>query len=410
MRKVLKSAGIAIVVVLLLMTSVLMATAERQTTTIDGVSEDLNGVTITVKEIITSGGGGHTLFPDEGNKFLAVVFEFENNTDEEFRVMSGDFNFFADNLAVSWSATASVYIDQNTSTSRLSATLAPGTRAIGNVSVELPIDTEVLRVDYSRGRGENERSTTFNFNVQDLASDVPAPATSEDISDDVDDGYDFGIELPILGGSSGDMSDEEIVDLLIGTWQWTTQEGYLMAFQPNGNLNAGWTGLRVSYTWEVRDGNLYIDHENTNLRFSHNDTRIILTWSGGVHTYTRYSDDYDVGTSLVWIIIGLICCCLVFPGAIVLVIILIVKNRKKKQSNFNPPPQGFGPPAGFDPTQPPAPQPPAGNTPDMFGPATPPPAAPPGQEANTTSAEMKRCSSCGAATNQKFCEYCGTMV
>jgi len=401
MKKFAKIVGICVITAVILVMSVMMAAAMPTTVEFDENewSRNLNGLAVTPETVRISRGSGRNT-AESGNIFVSIVIKVENNTNESMNVFNFDFDFFADNRAVSDSFSAQRYMEAQTGIERLSATLAPGTHAIGIISAEVAEDTQVLRADFSRGWGNNERSTTFNFNIQELkaqyvAASTPAPDETPNPPYDNEEEPD---DEPVFDDDLN--ADWEFEEFLTGSWAWVENREYILSFAPNGNSTSGYATGRTRRTWHVNNGRLYMNNQHIPMEI--NGNRITLTRLGGVYTYERYSDDYNItGTYMLVGIIGFACCVLVVVGVIILIIVLVSRGKNKRNNT----PPGFGPPQGFNPTQPP--QPPVGGQPG-FGPP-PPPAAPPGQQFNQPpQASVSRCTSCGAVVNGKTCEYCGT--
>lgn len=77
--------------------------------------------------------------PAEGYRFISCEFEFENvGTSDEY-IGSFDFDCYADGLACS-----GIFIREDD----LSATLSAGRKAAGTVTFEVPVDAEVIEVEY----------------------------------------------------------------------------------------------------------------------------------------------------------------------------------------------------------------------------------------------------------------------
>lgn len=77
--------------------------------------------------------------PTEGHRFVACEFEFENNGSSDEYISSIDFDCYADGLSCK-----GVYLRDD----ELSATLSAGRKTRGTVTFEVPVDAEVIEVEY----------------------------------------------------------------------------------------------------------------------------------------------------------------------------------------------------------------------------------------------------------------------
>lgn len=78
--------------------------------------------------------------PADGNKYIKLVFDFENTGDSDFLVSDWDFNCYADGYVVE-----STYLDTD---NMLSATISPGKKASGSIFYEVPISAETIELEY----------------------------------------------------------------------------------------------------------------------------------------------------------------------------------------------------------------------------------------------------------------------
>jgi len=79
------------------------------------------------------------LQPKDGYKYIDCKFEFENVSNSDQNVSSGDFTCYADGM----SCDAFYGLDDD-----LSASLSPGRKAAGTVAFEVPEDAKVVEVEY----------------------------------------------------------------------------------------------------------------------------------------------------------------------------------------------------------------------------------------------------------------------
>ncbi len=77
--------------------------------------------------------------PKSGYKFIVLTFEFENISDSDFYASGGDFYCYADGISC-----LSNYFQEDA----LGASLSAGRKASGTVSFEVPVDAEVIEVEY----------------------------------------------------------------------------------------------------------------------------------------------------------------------------------------------------------------------------------------------------------------------
>lgn len=77
--------------------------------------------------------------PGEGNKFIKLTFEFENNSDNSLYVSTYDFEAFADGYSVE-----QTYIDDEP----LDATLSKDKKTKGSIYFEVPKEAENISVEY----------------------------------------------------------------------------------------------------------------------------------------------------------------------------------------------------------------------------------------------------------------------
>ena len=77
--------------------------------------------------------------PAEGYHFISCEFEFENVGDSDEFVSSFDFDCYADGISCK-----GTYIRED----ELSATLSAGRKTKGTVTFEVPVDAEIVEVEY----------------------------------------------------------------------------------------------------------------------------------------------------------------------------------------------------------------------------------------------------------------------
>lgn len=84
--------------------------------------------------------------PTDGNVFIIVEFEIENNSTKELSISSlMDFDAYCDDYAVSDSISASVAAEGKDT---LNGTVAPGKKLNGILGYEVPTDMKVLEIDF----------------------------------------------------------------------------------------------------------------------------------------------------------------------------------------------------------------------------------------------------------------------
>ncbi len=83
--------------------------------------------------------GNMFLEPQSGYKYISLEFEFENTAESDGYVSAGDFYCYADGMSCN-----SVYYRDDT----LGATLSSGRKVDGSVTFEVPLDAEIIEVEY----------------------------------------------------------------------------------------------------------------------------------------------------------------------------------------------------------------------------------------------------------------------
>ena len=131
---------------------------EKETTSF-GVGEmaDQNNVCVTLVSAQESDGGNY-MTPAEGNVFMLLEFEIENNTNADIAVSSMvSFEAYHDDYSMQESLTATA---SQTGKSTLDGTVAAGKKMNGVIGYEVPADWQEIEVRYSPSFWNN-RAVTF---------------------------------------------------------------------------------------------------------------------------------------------------------------------------------------------------------------------------------------------------------
>lgn len=129
--------------------------------TIFGIGEiaELNGVRVTMTDYSENSGSEFNK-PSEGNVFVLVEFEIENNTDKELAISSMlSFEAYADDYALNYSLGALI---ENKDANQLDGSIAAGKKMKGVVGYELPEDWKELEVHFTDDVWSNNK---FKFMV-----------------------------------------------------------------------------------------------------------------------------------------------------------------------------------------------------------------------------------------------------
>ncbi len=117
---------------------------EKKTTVTEGaqqVGDTLEGKTLNVTYLSCREDSADNMFitPKDGYTYVTCEFEFENVSDSDVSLSYFSFDCFADGV----SCEQAFFRDD-----ALSATLSPGRKAKGTVSFKVPVDAEVVEVEY----------------------------------------------------------------------------------------------------------------------------------------------------------------------------------------------------------------------------------------------------------------------
>lgn len=124
-----------------------------------GEIAELNDVRVTMTDYKESSGSEWNK-PTDGNIFLLVQFEIENNSDEEVTVSSMlSFEAYADDYSASLSLSALMENDET----QLDGTVAPGKKMKGWIGYEVPSDWAKFEVQFVDSIWSN---TPFKFFVE----------------------------------------------------------------------------------------------------------------------------------------------------------------------------------------------------------------------------------------------------
>lgn len=107
---------------------------------------DLNGVNASLLSITESTGGQFNA-PDEGNVFVLLEFEIENNSDKDISVSSiMSFEAYCDDYAISQSLSGLMSVENK---NQLDGSVAAGKKMNGVIAYEVPADWQQIEVSFT---------------------------------------------------------------------------------------------------------------------------------------------------------------------------------------------------------------------------------------------------------------------
>ncbi len=119
--------------------------SEKETVFRKGETAEMNDVRVTMTSC-KLGHGSEYNKPTDGNAFLLVEFEIENNSDEELAISSMlSFEAYADDYALDYSLTALMEKEGN----QLDGTIAPGKKMKGWIGWEVPEDFSKAEIHFT---------------------------------------------------------------------------------------------------------------------------------------------------------------------------------------------------------------------------------------------------------------------
>lgn len=134
-------------------------TVTEQTTFKQGETAELNGVRVTMTSYKESNGGDYNK-PSDGNIFIIVEFEIENNTDRELSVSSMlSFEAYADDYALNYSLSA---LMEKGNSNQLDGTIAAGKKMRGVIGYEIPVDWKNVEIHFTDNVWSNNK---FKFEI-----------------------------------------------------------------------------------------------------------------------------------------------------------------------------------------------------------------------------------------------------
>lgn len=111
-----------------------------------GETAEMNGVRVTMLNYTESTGSEYNQ-PSDGNEFILVEFEIENNSNSEVNVSSmANFEAYADDYALNYSLNALL---ENESANQLDGTIAAGKKMNGVIGYEVPADWKDIEIHFT---------------------------------------------------------------------------------------------------------------------------------------------------------------------------------------------------------------------------------------------------------------------
>lgn len=133
--------------------------AEEQEVFHIGETAELNDVRVTMTNYEESNGSEYNA-PSDGNVFILVEFEIENNSDSELAVSSAlSFEAYSDDYALDYSLQALL---EKGSSKQLDGSIAPGKKMKGVVGYEVPSDWKNLEIHF---KDDVWSSNKFKFEI-----------------------------------------------------------------------------------------------------------------------------------------------------------------------------------------------------------------------------------------------------
>lgn len=129
-----------------------------------GETAELNNVRVTMTDYSESNGSQFNK-PAEGNVFVTVEFEIENNTDKELTISSIlSFDAYADDYALEYSlpAMTSATMEDNSNANQLDGSIAAGKKMKGVVAYEAPSDWKKIEIHFTDDVWSNNK---FKFEI-----------------------------------------------------------------------------------------------------------------------------------------------------------------------------------------------------------------------------------------------------
>lgn len=114
-----------------------------------GTTADFDGVQVTLTSAVLSNGDGEIFIPDDGNYYLGLIFDIENNSDRNIAVSSVmSFDAYCDDFTTNMDLEANMAPEWD-GFDQLDGTVAPGKKMRGVISYQVPKDFKVFDVVYS---------------------------------------------------------------------------------------------------------------------------------------------------------------------------------------------------------------------------------------------------------------------
>ena len=134
--------------------------AEEQEVFHIGETAELNDVRVTMTNYEESNGSEYNI-PSDGNVFVLVEFEIENNSDSELAVSSAlSFEAYSDDYALEYSLQALI---EKGSSKQLDGSIAPGKKMKGVVGYEVPANWKNLEIHF---KDDVWSSNKFEFEIE----------------------------------------------------------------------------------------------------------------------------------------------------------------------------------------------------------------------------------------------------